>query len=112
MGLRGSLACSVPCDDECGPPLAGQSSGKGAPRPPAAALLGGRARTRRLHPVTRRELGDHTAVEAKGNENFGPRDLRSLEALAGERPIRRAACAGLERRPRRLGKVDVLPDRG
>jgi predicted AAA+ superfamily ATPase len=54
-------------------------------------------------------LGDHTAVEVTAKENVAPRELRGLEALAEERPIRRAVCVSLEPRPRRVGAIRLLP---
>ena len=54
-------------------------------------------------------LGDHTAVEVKAKENVAPRELRGLQALAEERPIKHAVCVSLEARPRRVGGVRILP---
>jgi predicted AAA+ superfamily ATPase len=54
-------------------------------------------------------LGDHTAVEVKAKENVAARELKGLLALAEERSIKRALCVSLERRPRRVGDVRILP---
>lgn len=54
-------------------------------------------------------LGDHTAIEVKAKENVALRELKGLLALAEERPIKRALCVSLERRPRRVGDVSILP---
>jgi predicted AAA+ superfamily ATPase len=54
-------------------------------------------------------LGDHTAIEVKAKETVAPRELRGLQALAEERPIKHALCVSLETRPRRVGGVRILP---
>jgi predicted AAA+ superfamily ATPase len=54
-------------------------------------------------------LGDHTAVEAKAKENVAPRDLRSLRALAEEKVLKRYLCVSLERRPRTVEGISILP---
>jgi predicted AAA+ superfamily ATPase len=54
-------------------------------------------------------LGDHTAIEVKAKENVATRELRGLHAIAEERRLKRALCVSLERRPRRVGEVSVLP---
>jgi predicted AAA+ superfamily ATPase len=54
-------------------------------------------------------LGDHTAVEAKAKEVVTPHDLRSLRAIAEERPVRRAICVSLERRRRTVSSITILP---
>jgi predicted AAA+ superfamily ATPase len=54
-------------------------------------------------------LGDHTAVEVKAKENVAPRELRGLHAIAEERRVKRTLCVSLERRPRRVGDVTLLP---
>lgn len=54
-------------------------------------------------------LDDHTAIEVKAKQNVGPRDVRALEALMEERPVRRALCVSLEARTRRVGAVTILP---
>jgi predicted AAA+ superfamily ATPase len=54
-------------------------------------------------------LGDHTAIEVKAKENVAPRELRGLHAIAEERRVKRTLCVSLERRPRRVGDVTLLP---
>ncbi len=54
-------------------------------------------------------LGDHTAIEVKAKENVAPRELRGLHAIAEERRVKRTLCVSLERRPRRVGDVALLP---
>ncbi len=54
-------------------------------------------------------LGDHTAVELKAKPNVAPWELRSLQALAEERKVKRALCVSLEPRPRRVGAITILP---
>ena len=54
-------------------------------------------------------LGDHTAVELKAKPNVSPRDLKSLQAIAEERPWKRLLCVSLENRPRRIGNLTILP---
>jgi len=54
-------------------------------------------------------LGDHTAVEVKASENVHASDLKSLRALAEEKLLHRYLCVSLERRPRKVGEVLVLP---
>ncbi|MCJ7588780.1 MAG: AAA family ATPase [Candidatus Aminicenantes bacterium] len=54
-------------------------------------------------------LGDHTAVEVKDKENVSPQDLRSLRALAEEKMLKRYLCVSLERRPRTVEGITVLP---
>jgi uncharacterized protein len=54
-------------------------------------------------------LGDHTAVEVKAKENISHQDIKSLEAIAQEKKLKRYLCVSLEPRARRLGNVTVLP---
>jgi uncharacterized protein len=54
-------------------------------------------------------IGDHTAIELKAKENVSAQDLRSLLALAEERKFRSLVCVCLERRPRKVGMVSILP---
>jgi predicted AAA+ superfamily ATPase len=54
-------------------------------------------------------LGDHTAIEVKAKETVSERDLRSLAALAEERKLKRFLCVSLDRRPRTVGGVRILP---
>jgi len=54
-------------------------------------------------------LGDHTAVEVKAKPTVGPRDVRSLAALAEEARLKRYLCVSLESRRRRLDAITILP---
>jgi predicted AAA+ superfamily ATPase len=54
-------------------------------------------------------LGDHTAIEVKAKENVAPRELRGLHGIAEERRVKRTLCVSLERQPRRVGDVTLLP---
>jgi predicted AAA+ superfamily ATPase len=56
-------------------------------------------------------LGEQTAIEVKAKENVAAAELRSLEALAEEKKLRRYLCVSLERHRRQVGKVTVLPYR-
>jgi predicted AAA+ superfamily ATPase len=56
-------------------------------------------------------IGDHTAVEVKTKENISPQDIKSLQALAEEKKLKRYLCVSLEPRLRRFGGVTVLPFR-
>jgi predicted AAA+ superfamily ATPase len=56
-------------------------------------------------------IGDHTAVEVKAKENISPQDIKSLQALAEEKKLKRYLCVSLEPRLRRFGGVTVLPFR-
>jgi len=54
-------------------------------------------------------LGDHTAVELKAKANVSAGDLKSLRAIAEERPWKRLLCVSREARPRRVGDIMILP---
>ena len=54
-------------------------------------------------------LGDHTAIEVKAKATVSPNDLKGLRAIEEESLLRNYVCVCLESRPRRVGKVDVLP---
>lgn len=54
-------------------------------------------------------IGDHTAVEVKAKENISPQDIKSLQALAEEKKLKRYLCVSLEPRPREFCGVTVLP---
>ena len=56
-------------------------------------------------------LGDHTAIEAKAQDNLSIQDLKSLRALAEEKKLKRFLCVCLEPRVRRIGDITVLPYR-
>jgi len=54
-------------------------------------------------------LGDHTAIEVKAGRNVSNQDLKSLRALAEENNLRRYLCVCREDRPRKIGKISVVP---
>jgi predicted AAA+ superfamily ATPase len=54
-------------------------------------------------------LDDHTAIEVKAKSPVGQRDLRGLKALMEERKLRRFLVVSLERHPRTLEQIEVLP---
>jgi predicted AAA+ superfamily ATPase len=54
-------------------------------------------------------LGDHTAIELKSKSNVSVADLKSLRAIAEERAWKRLLCVCLEKRPRRVGNITILP---
>jgi uncharacterized protein len=54
-------------------------------------------------------IGDHTAIEVKAKQNLSPVDLKSLNALAEEKRLKRYVCVSMEPRRRRIGDVIVLP---
>ncbi len=54
-------------------------------------------------------IDDHTAVEVKAKSIITPDDLRSLTAIADEYPFRRLVCVCLEKRPRKIGKIEIIP---
>ena len=56
-------------------------------------------------------IDDHTAVEVKAKSVITPDDLRSLKAVADEHRFKRLVCVGLEKRPRKTGKIEIIPYR-
>ena len=56
-------------------------------------------------------IDDHTAIEAKAKSVITSDDLRSLEAIAQEYRFKRLICVCLEKRPRKAGKIEVVPYR-
>jgi predicted AAA+ superfamily ATPase len=54
-------------------------------------------------------VGDHTAIEVKAKANVAARDLKSLKALAEEEKRRHYVCVCLERRPRVVDQIQILP---
>ncbi len=55
-------------------------------------------------------LGDmHAAIECKSGRMLDAVDLASMRALADEHDVRRRLVVSLEREPRRIDGVDVLP---
>lgn len=56
-------------------------------------------------------IGDHTAVEIKAKENVSQQDLKSLRALAEEKKLKHHLCVSLEKNPRRVEGLMILPYR-
>jgi len=56
-------------------------------------------------------LGGHTAIEIKAKKTVTIQDLKSLNALAEEKILKRFLCVSLEDRVRQVGVVRVLPYR-
>jgi predicted AAA+ superfamily ATPase len=56
-------------------------------------------------------LGDHTAIEVKASKNVNRSDLKSLSALTEEKKLKHYLCVSMERHPRQIGLVQVLPYR-
>ena len=56
-------------------------------------------------------IGDHTAIEVKAKKNVSADDLKSLKALAEERKFKRYLCVSLEKVPRKVGDIAILPYR-
>jgi uncharacterized protein len=54
-------------------------------------------------------IGDRTAIELKAKANVSDSDLRSLRALAEEGAFQRLLCVSLERAPRRVGDIRIVP---
>ena len=54
-------------------------------------------------------LGDHTAVEVRSRADVSERDLRGLLAVAEEKSFKRLVCVSLAPRPRRVGRIEILP---
>lgn len=54
-------------------------------------------------------IGDHTAVEVKAKENVSGNDLKPLHALAEEQKLKRYICVCLEKRPRKVNEISLLP---
>ncbi|MCI0441912.1 AAA family ATPase [bacterium] len=54
-------------------------------------------------------LGDHTSIEIKAKQNVSVQDLKSLRAIGEERKMKRLICVCLEKRPRKIEQVQILP---
>ncbi|MBI3314738.1 MAG: ATP-binding protein [Candidatus Omnitrophica bacterium] len=54
-------------------------------------------------------IDDHIAVEIKGKQQISSDDLKGLKAIAEERSFKRLICVSLEKRPRKIGKIEILP---
>ena len=54
-------------------------------------------------------IGDEVAVEVKSSDNITHRDLKALNLLHDDIPLRQKIVVSTERVPRRVGDVDILP---
>lgn len=54
-------------------------------------------------------IGDHTAIEIKAKNNISTNDLKSLNALSEENKLKNYICISLESRPRKVGKIIIIP---
>ena len=54
-------------------------------------------------------IGDHTAVEVKAKKNISMNDLKSILKLAEEKQLKNYVCVCLEKRPRKLKGLSVMP---
>jgi predicted AAA+ superfamily ATPase len=54
-------------------------------------------------------IGDEVALEVKASDNITHRDLRALNLLHDDIPLRQKVVVSTERVPRRVGGVDILP---
>ncbi len=54
-------------------------------------------------------INDNLAVEAKAKGNISPRDLRGMKALKEEKRIKHYVVACLEKRPRIIQGIKILP---
>lgn len=54
-------------------------------------------------------IGDEMAVEVKGTENVSEKHLTGLKALSEEIPLKRKIVVSMDRAPRRIGTIDILP---
>lgn len=54
-------------------------------------------------------IDDILAVEIKAKENISPRDLRGIIALKEEKKIKRYVVVSLEKRPRQVKGIHILP---
>lgn len=53
-------------------------------------------------------IGDHTAIEVKAKQNLSPVDLKSLNALAEEKKLKRYLCVSIDP-PRRRTRAHGYP---
>jgi predicted AAA+ superfamily ATPase len=54
-------------------------------------------------------IGDELALEVKASDSITERDLRSLQVLSEEIPLRHKIVASTERVPRRIRDIEILP---
>ncbi|MFH0790817.1 MAG: AAA family ATPase [Candidatus Omnitrophota bacterium] len=54
-------------------------------------------------------IDDRIALEIKGKPHISPDDLKGLKTIAEEGCFKRLICVSLDNRPRKAGKIEVLP---
>lgn len=54
-------------------------------------------------------INDHIAVEIKAKQQVSSDDLKGLKAIDEEASFKRLICVSLEKRPRKVGKIEILP---
>lgn len=54
-------------------------------------------------------IDDRIAVEIKGKPHVSADDLNGLKAIAEEHSFKRLLCVSLEKRPRKVGAIEILP---
>lgn len=54
-------------------------------------------------------IDEHIALEIKGKTQISPDDLNGLKAIAEEGRFKRLICVSLDKRPRKVGKIEILP---
>ncbi len=54
-------------------------------------------------------IDDKLAVEFKAKASISADDLKGLKAIAQEHPFKRLICVSLEKRPRKVGSVEIMP---
>ncbi len=54
-------------------------------------------------------LDDHIAIEIKAQQQVRVEDLKGLKAIAEEASFKRMICVCLEKRPRKVGGIEILP---
>ncbi len=54
-------------------------------------------------------MDDQIAVEIKAKQQVSADDLKGLTAIAEERSFKRLICVSLEKRPRKVGKIEIMP---
>jgi predicted AAA+ superfamily ATPase len=54
-------------------------------------------------------LSDKTAIEVKAKMNVTPGDLKGLRALAEEKQLKRYLVVSLEKTPRTVNNIEILP---
>jgi len=54
-------------------------------------------------------IDEHIALEIKGKPQVNLDDLKGLKAIAEEGHFKRLICVSLDKRPRKVGKIEILP---